>query len=142
MKTFKLVSFRLDTKDGVTKEIPFIDSLAINQENERKTWLIEVFIEKRNLEPFLDFGPDEAFFVEVVITDKDNPPASFTVSIKSLKTMDDYASVLMEGKLHRRQERATKILESLINAGFKGEELLEQFHTQVTVGKSKKSESK
>ena len=131
MKTFKLVSFSLNRKDRSWQEIPFVDSLIINQENDRRTWLIEVFIDQENLSPFLEFGPEETFPVEVIITARDNLPAHFVVSIKSLKTMGGYASVLMEGKLKPMQDQAFAILESLVQLGFSGEELLQEFQKRM-----------
>lgn len=37
MKTFKMISFQFED-DGV--EIPLIDGITINQENEEKTWVL------------------------------------------------------------------------------------------------------
>jgi len=140
MKTFKLVSFALNGEQGC-QEIPFIDSLIINQENEKKTWLIEVFIEKKHLSPFLDFAPGEEFPVSVIITDRENPPAHLIVSITSLKTMDDYASILMEGKLQRRPDNGEKVLESLIKEGFSGERLLQEFRKRLGMRNLRDKES-
>jgi len=42
MKTFKLVSLQF-IEDQDAKDIDFIDGLIINKEDEKRTWLIELF---------------------------------------------------------------------------------------------------
>lgn len=132
MKTFKLVDFWIENKEGDMDRIPFQDSLIINQENEKYTWLIEVFIDQQFLAPFLDFAPKETFNVEVVITNPENAPARFLVSIESLKKMDGFSSVLMKGKLNRRNTGyAEHLLENLMGSGLVGQELLSTFQDRM-----------
>lgn len=128
MKTFKLVSFRMKDKMGNRIQIPLEDGLAINQENERRTWLLELFFDKTYLPYFEVYQDSEEFPVSVIITRKDNDPAFFLVRIVSWKTIDDYATVLMEGKIRPRLSKyAEELLESLIDQGLSGDELLEDF---------------
>lgn len=128
MKTFKLVSFRMKDKMGNRIQIPLEDGLAINQENERRTWLLELFFDKTYLPYFEVYHDSEEFPVSVIITRKDNDPAFFLVRIVSWKTIDDYATVLMEGKIRPRLSKyAEELLESLIDQGLSGDELLEDF---------------
>lgn len=68
MKTFKLISFQLVDKNDETIQIPFIDALIINKENEKNTWLIELFIERAYFSVFENYQPQDKFPVNVIIT--------------------------------------------------------------------------
>lgn len=127
MKTFKLVSFYLVDKKGDVISIPLIDALIINKENEINTWIIEIFVEKKYLELFKDYSPDEKISVYTVITKKDNDPAPFVVQIISQKEIGDHASILFEGKLDRTTGYAEQLLEALLKTGLGGSELLSSF---------------
>lgn len=128
MKTFKLVSFRIRDKTGKRIQIPLVDGLAINQENERRTWLLEVFFDKKYLPYFEVYQKNEGFPVSVKITREENDPAFFQVRVVSWKTIDRYATVLMEGNIRPRHIKyAEELLETLIQQGLAGDELLEEF---------------
>lgn len=128
MKTFKLVSFRMKDQKGNRIQIPLEDGLIINQENERMTWLLEIFFKKEYLPYFDMYQNNEEFPVSVMITRKDNDPAFFRVRIVSWKTIDDFATVLMEGKIRpRHSQYAEELLESLIHQGLSGNDLLDGF---------------
>lgn len=132
MKTFKLVAFYLEDKQGELVQIPIEDALIINKENEKREWLIEIFIKREHLKTFEQYEKDEQVSVEVVITHPDNPPANFVMKLKSLTKMDDYASVLLEGGLNRnRGGFAERLLVKLVDAGLSGEELLKEFKGQL-----------
>ncbi|OUM84026.1 YwpF family protein [Caldibacillus debilis] len=127
MKTFKLADFQLIGEDGLTP-VPFEDGLAINQENEENTWLIEIFLKKTDAERFRLADKDEKFRVQAIITKRENDPAYFSVKLVSYTEMDDFATVLFRGKLSgSRNYYAVSLLECLLNQNLQGEELLEAF---------------
>lgn len=132
MKTFKLIAFNL-LKDNDTIEIPLEDGLIINKEDESHTWLMEVFTDRSYHDLFysaIDQGND--LLVQVIITNKDNPPAPFQVKAKSLQCFKDNISVLFEGTLKRsRNNYSEEILQELILKGFSGDELLSEFKNQM-----------
>lgn len=135
-----MVDFRLIRKRGETLEIPLKDGLIINKENEDGAWLIEIFIHEREADVFRNCGRDEYFPVQVIITKPDNDPAYFSVRILSLKFIRPYASVLMEGALSRpHSEYAEQLLESLIEKGLAGQELLKKFREKM---RGKKGENR
>ncbi|MCU9613273.1 YwpF-like family protein [Caldibacillus lycopersici] len=132
MKTFKIVTFQLFNKMGAYINIPFLDSLIINNENDKNTWLLEIFFEEAYVTPFEEFAPGEAINVEVIITNKQNAPAVLTMKMISLKKIDTYFSVLLEGSLHHgKHDYAERLLESLIEKGLSGEALLEAFQQKI-----------
>ncbi len=138
MKTFKLVSFRMKDKQGKRIQIPFEDGLIINNENEKRTWMLELFFKKEYLHHFDEYENHEEFPVSVIITRQDNDPAFFDVKIVSRKIIDEYVTVLMEGKIRRKDHRyAEKLLETLIEEGLSGEALLTAFKKEMAEQRNK-----
>lgn len=131
MKTFKLIAFHLIKEDGDVVKIPLEDALIINQENEKNTWLIEIFVAKKYLVLFKDHQEDDDILVYVVITDKSNDPAPFIVNIISKKVIGERASILFEGRLRRQAGYAEMLLETLLDTGLDGQELLTTFQEKM-----------
>jgi len=126
MKTFKMISFQFED-DGV--EIPLIDGITINQENEEKTWVLELFISIKHKELFEKLKQsDEEFEVLVVITSPDNEPAPFTVHVTDIVEIGEDISVLLKGHLREvRLKYAEKLLKSLLDENLPKEKLLDEF---------------
>lgn len=127
LKTFELISFHILKKNGDLIQVPFQDALIINKENEKNTWLIELFTEQKNLSFFEDIHPNEEFPAYVVITKADNNPAVFLVKIIKKKIIDEFVSVLLEGRLHHSADYPVQLLEKLLNQGLSGQDLLIAF---------------
>lgn len=126
MKTFKMISFQF-LDDGV--DIPLIDGITINQENEEKTWILELFISKKYQNIFESLkNSNKIFEVLVVITSPQNEPAPFIVSVINVEEMDENVSVLLKGTLREvRLKYAEKLLKALLEENLSKDELLEQF---------------
>lgn len=131
LKTFKLISFQFLNKAGNIRQIPLKEALIINMENDQNTWVIELFIDQMYLKGLEVYSSDEEFPVSVVITKPENDPANFFVKIVKKKIIGEFASVLLEGKLIRSTGYAEKLLESLMEKGLAGEELLQTFREEI-----------
>ncbi|MGE7622065.1 YwpF family protein [Viridibacillus sp. NPDC096237] len=132
MKTFKMLSLEL-LQDGLLKSFPLTDGIIINQENSHKSWILEMYMDRRYkavFEPYL--GTDEILEVRAVISYPDNEPAAFRVVVNAVKEIDNQISVLMKGTLKTiRRQYAEQLLSKLIEDGFEGEALLNQFKTDM-----------
>lgn len=137
LKTFKLISFQLVDKNDEMIQIPFIDALIINKENEKNTWLIELFIERAYFSVFENYQPQDKFPVNVIITKAENDPATFLVNVINSKVVDEYVSILLEGTLSRSRGYAEQLLGLLLDKGLSGNELLLAFKEEIRTKKNK-----
>lgn len=136
VKTFKLVAFYFTDKKGKLVQVPLIDALIINKENEENTWVIEIFIDGKHLSLFDGYEKGHSLLVHVIITKKDNDPAPFHVKLHAKEKIGANASILFEGTLVRTPGYAEQVLESLMDTGLSGRELLVAFQEKM---KDKKS---
>ncbi|MDE3840279.1 hypothetical protein C0966_13140 [Bacillus methanolicus] len=124
MKTFKLISLQI-VEGTDLKDIELQDGLIINKEDEHSRWLIEAYTKKSYLDYFK--AGDEKI-VQVVISKKENDPASFLTKVHSVKEFENNISVLLEGTLKRtRNEYAELVLDDLLKKGMTGDNLLIEF---------------
>jgi len=132
MKTFRLCSLTvfIDADNHAEKHcIPLDDGLIINKENKDDIWLIEGLIKKDFFQFFNNLkAKNEPMIVEAVITNKDNPPATFAARVRDIKFLPDQLQLLLDGKrLIRKDTFSEIILKDLIEKGISGEELLKDF---------------
>ncbi|MBU8881090.1 YwpF-like family protein [Bacillus sp. FJAT-29790] len=132
MKTFKLISLQV-VEDEKLVDIELVDGLIINQEDDRSFWLLEAYIRKSYDDYFQDLAKkDKDLLVQVVITKKENNPATFQTKIASIKHTDNHMSILFEGKLKRtNNDYAEIVLKNLIEQGLEGEELVNEFKKKI-----------
>lgn len=136
MKTFKLKSLKIieDTdEDIIHKDIPLIDGLIINREDELNQWVIEAFIEKSFFTYFetLKASKNEVM-IQVKITKETNAPAIFITTIIGLNEIDSHMNVLFKGTIvDHRKEEIEEMLQALIEKDFQGEALLLEFKQQM-----------
>lgn len=128
MKTFKLIA--LEVMDGdEAVNVPLTDGLIINKEDEQSTWLLEAY----TAAPLYDFFKkitveQKEVIVQAVITKKDNDPAFFQTKVVTLNQFKNHTSVLLEGRLRRaRRDYSELLLDSLLQKGFTGNALLNEF---------------
>lgn len=128
MKTFKLVSLEV-LEDDMIVEVPLNDGLIINKEDEQSTWLLEAYSELFLYDYFEKITDQKReIIVQAIITKKENDPAYFQTKISSLKKFEHHISVLFEGRLRRaRRDYSELLLESLLQKGLTGDELLHEF---------------
>lgn len=131
MKTFKLLSFSLVENEEV--EYPLIDGIIINQENSHRSWVLEMLMDHQHKDVFnrlQEIG--DVVDVNVVISYPGNEPAPFEVAVYGVKPIGDHISVLMKGTLKRaRRKYAETLLSELLEDGLSGDELLEQFESDM-----------
>ncbi|GER66399.1 hypothetical protein BpJC7_07580 [Weizmannia acidilactici] len=137
MKTFKIVSLSI-VKSGERKKIPFIDGLIINKEDGRGTWLIEAYMDSGQAPFFAEAEKNQQELeTEVVITYENNDPAPLTTHVRGIKEFGGTVSVLLEGTMRsRRIALAEKVLRDLVQKGYEGEALIEEFKARLN-GKSR-----
>ncbi|ESU30085.1 hypothetical protein G3A_23880 [Bacillus sp. 17376] len=132
MKTFKLISMQLADDDALV-DIEMEDGLIINKEDEKGTWLVEVFADHKYIPFFQDAcDTDKEIIVHVVITKRENDPAAFLTKVCCVKKLKTHASILLTGKLTKpKSDYPEKLLEYLLDKGYKGEELLTEFKKKI-----------
>lgn len=135
MKTFKLVSLKISHPQNqvVSQEIHLIDGLVINKEDEDRRWIIEMYVDKSHAELFNKLKDDEQELkVEAVISRPDNAPAPFISTVLNVSLMEDNMSVLLNSLLVGNLNRSEDVLTKLIDEGFHGNALLEEFKKRNT----------
>ncbi|HZG71992.1 MAG TPA: YwpF family protein [Chondromyces sp.] len=130
MKTFKVVSIYVEEKEEL-RQIDLIDGLIINREDERQTWLIELFVSKDYYDYFRDSQQmSSPFDVRVTISHPENDPAFLTTRIICIKQTENRISVLLEGQIKpKRYEYIQQLLSKLVKEGKQGEDLIQAFKT-------------
>ncbi|WP_169864776.1 YwpF family protein [Sutcliffiella halmapala] len=132
MKTFKLVALSIVHGEKVEK-LELHDGLIINREYGKENWLIEALLPKSNSEKFEGiYKNQEVVHVQATISKPTNDPASFQAIIKNVSIMEEHMSILFEGELFRRNSNyPEKLLESLVQSGYDGEELVQAFKEKI-----------
>jgi len=128
MKSFKLYS--LEVVDDVNPvEVPLVDGLILNKEDEQSTWLLEAYTDLSLYDYFKKISEqDRDIIIEAVITKKDNVPAYFQTKICSLHKFEKHMSVLFQGHLRRnKSDYSELLLDSLMQLGLEGPQLLKEF---------------
>ncbi|MEH7352139.1 YwpF-like family protein [Neobacillus drentensis] len=128
MKTFKLYSLDV-VEDDSSVEVPLVDGLILNKEDDQSTWLLEAYTDLSLYDYFKKISEQNRdIIVEAVITKKENAPAFFQTKICSLLKFEKYINVLFEGHLRRnKSDYSELLLDSLMQKGLEGEELLKEF---------------
>ncbi|WP_404452420.1 YwpF-like family protein [Virgibacillus necropolis] len=139
MKTFKLHSLEIvENKDDdfVQHEIPLLDGLIINREDEQNRWVIEAFMEKDNFEVFHNLKEiDDTVMLQVKITKESNTPATFITSLLSINEIGDRINVIFMGTIvDQRKDIVKDMLKKLIEEGYQGESLYKKFKELIEEG--------
>ncbi|WP_079480488.1 YwpF-like family protein [Halobacillus salinus] len=132
MKTFKLVSLDIveEKNDDITqRRIKLQDGLIINREDDHGRWTIEAYVDDSYKDFFQSMVEgEEELIIQVKITKQSNQPATFFVKVIDTNTIGDSMNVIFIGTMIDRQlEQVEGVLKSLMDEGFQGEELLEEF---------------
>ncbi|WP_027409225.1 YwpF-like family protein [Anoxybacteroides tepidamans] len=129
MKTFKLVGLQVIRDERNRQEIPLIDGLVINKEDEKRRWLVEAYIDKQHEPLFAELQNNHhEIRLQVTISNINNDPANMVATVRSITLMNEHISVLMEGMLLRnRTDLAEVVLAGLVEKGLQGEALLKEF---------------
>ncbi|WP_216831566.1 YwpF-like family protein [Alkalihalobacterium elongatum] len=132
MKTYRLFSLRLlqPHEKGVTQvEVPLQDGLIIDMEDSAKKWLIDAVITP-DLTAIFEKCQEEngKLIIEAVITSEKNYPATMVTKVRKITHLSDKVSILLDGLMVvRKDDIIDVILESIVEEGLTGEDLLEEF---------------
>ncbi|MEY9971948.1 hypothetical protein ABH966_002321 [Lysinibacillus sp. RC46] len=128
MKTFKMLSFDLVTKDGM-QPFPLVDGIIINQENSHQSWILELFMDRQYRSIFDELLTNATVFnVRAVISFPDNEPAPFQVVVHTVQEIGEHISVLLKGTLKtKRSKYAEQLLAELLAEGVTLDKLLDRF---------------
>ncbi|MFJ7916455.1 MULTISPECIES: YwpF family protein [unclassified Lysinibacillus] len=128
MKTFKMLSFDLVTKDGM-QPFPLVDGVIINQENSHQSWILELFMDRQYRSIFDELLANATVFnVRAVISFPDNEPAPFQVVVHTVQEIGEHISVLLKGTLKtKRSKYAEQLLAELLVEGVTLDKLLDRF---------------
>ena len=127
MKTFKVAAFFFEKKEQLVP-IPLQDGLIINREDEKRSWLIELFLNEESVQVVRSFEKEKPLTARLEISHRGNDPAMFNVSIRSFQPLVKGTSVLLDAQLRQmRNDYAKQVLHSLVEKGLEGEELLRTF---------------
>jgi hypothetical protein len=132
MKTFKLRSLEIfdqEEEEILQHNIPLLDGLIINREDDQDQWTIEAFIDKSYLSFFENLKEEnEEIMAQVKITKESNEPATFITSIIGINEIGENMNILFVGTIvDRRINKIEEMLTSLIEEGYQGNDLLEKF---------------
>ncbi|WP_186577642.1 YwpF family protein [Aquibacillus kalidii] len=133
MKTFRLISLEIleDDKDQlISHNIPLLDGLILNREEETSQWILECLIDRRYWLFFSDLKESkEELMLQAKITKETNQPATFMSSIIEINDINEGTiNVLFAGKLiDRKKDHIEETLKRLIEEGYQGERLLAKF---------------
>ncbi|WP_163530211.1 YwpF-like family protein [Halobacillus ihumii] len=132
MKTFKLVSLDIveEKNDDLTqRRIKLSDGLIINREDDKGRWVVEAYVDRSYEEYFQTIQDnEEELMIQVKITKRSNRLATFLVKVIDNNIIGDYMNVIFMGNIiDRRRENIEKVLKTLMDEGFQGDELLEEF---------------
>jgi hypothetical protein len=132
MKTFKLISMQIADDESLV-DIDMEDGLIINKEDDKGTWLVEVFADHKYIPYFEDACKnDKEIIVQVVITKKENDPAAFSTKVCCVKKLKKHASILLTGKLTKpKSDYPEKLLQHLMENGLTGDQLLTEFKDKI-----------
>lgn len=128
MKTFKMLSFDLIKKEE-SLNLPIVDGIVINQENSRKSWILELFLPKKYQSIFEDLkAANSVFEVHVIISFPENEPAPFQVMVSNIRIIGEKVSVLLKGTIKtQRSKYSEALLKHLLTDDLSKDELLTLF---------------
>lgn len=110
------------------EKIVLQDGLIINQEDDNNRWLLEAIVDKKYKTFLQKIKKKEEIILEVKITKETNEPAYFRSKVVSINEIDEWLEVIFEGVIvDRQQSKTEQKLANLIEEGYEGEQLLEQF---------------
>ena len=132
MKTFRLRGLHLllqeDKEELEEEQVELQEGLVINRE-EGGWWLVEAVVAESGIAIFQHLSAEEREVVmEVLISHTQNDPATMVGRVRSIRPLADRYSILIDGKMALKKEEVFNyIMETLIEDGYSGEELLTEF---------------
>lgn len=136
MKTFRLVSLEMvedNRQDIETKELPLLEGLIINREDEKNQWVIEAYLENGYWNYLQEMKEkDTNLLLHAKISKPTNRPATFLCEIIAVNEIEENMNVLFLGTLvDEKKDKVENKLKELIDKGYQGEQLLAEFRKEV-----------
>ncbi|WP_308418980.1 YwpF family protein [Virgibacillus oceani] len=136
LKTFKLKTLDIlesNDEDIIHHEIPLLDGLIINREDDQNRWVIEAYVKHDLLTFFNDLkSKKDEVMVQVKITKESNTPATFITQIISVNEIGPHMNILFMGQIVDRQKGIIKeTLQKLVEEGYQGESLIKKFKEEI-----------
>ncbi|TRM12229.1 hypothetical protein FH966_11355 [Lentibacillus cibarius] len=135
MKTFQLCSMKIidnDRRDMLQQDIPLLDGLIINREDEQNQWVVEAYLDQSYHEFFQNLRQKQEVLLQVKITKESNRPATFITSVIGINEIGKQMNVLFRGTIvDQQKEMIEERLRSLIKQGYQGQSLLKKFKEKV-----------
>ncbi|WP_099157896.1 YwpF family protein [Virgibacillus ndiopensis] len=136
MKTFKLKALDIlesNDEDIIHHEIPLLDGLIINREDDQNRWVIEAYVNHSLISFFKDLKErKDEVMIQVKITKESNTPATFITQIITVNEIGPHMNVLFMGTIIDRQKGIIKeTLQKLVEEGYQGESLIKKFKEEI-----------
>ncbi len=126
MKSFKIIEVKIEY-EGNFIILDLIDGIIINKETSENSWILEISTSpdfNNILDPYLDKEID----LLVTITRPSNEPARFKGVLRELNEIDNAISLIFTGDIiPQNPNYAENLLAQLIDEGYEGKELLNEF---------------
>ncbi|SDI80549.1 YwpF family protein [Natribacillus halophilus] len=131
MKTFRLQGLHLLLKEEEElqqEQVKLQEGLVINRE-EGGWWLLEAVIDEPSIPTFQRLSEKKSEVVmDVLISHKQNDPATMVGRVRSIRELNERYAILIDSKMALKKEDIFNyIMESLIQDGYTGDELLTEF---------------
>ncbi|WP_156290502.1 YwpF family protein [Oceanobacillus salinisoli] len=104
MKTFKLIMLKILSVDERQQDIPLLDGLIINREDDLypNQWLIEAYVSKQCKAFFEKLKEENELMIQVKITKTENDPVVFKSSIIGINDIGTDINVLFKGEIDNK----------------------------------------
>lgn len=98
-------------------------------ENKAQTWFIEAVISNEYLSYFEQLKDEKKdLLVDVVITRRDNYPATMITQIAKITNLSEEISILLKANfVIKKDDVIEDVLEDLVEKGYTGNKLIEEF---------------
>ncbi len=121
-----------DHRDMLQQDIPLLDGLIINREDEQNQWVVEAYLDQSYREFFQNLRQKQEVLLQVKITKESNRPATFITSIIGINEIGKQMNVLFRGTIvDQQKEMIEERLRALIKQGYQGQSLLKKFKEKV-----------
>lgn len=130
MKSFKVIDMKIiQEQNFIVPEVK--DGVIINMEYGDNPWIIEV-VTDGDLSSILEKLKGRLIEMMVTITRPSNAPAKFSAELMDINQMDEMISVVFKGSIIvQGPNYSEELLEFLVEEGYKGTALINEFNSRM-----------
>lgn len=141
MKSFKLIDMKIiQEQNFIVPEVK--DGVIINMEYGDAPWIIEI-VTDGDLSSILEKLKNQLLEMMVTITRPSNAPAKFSGRLMDINQMDDKISVIFKGSIiDQGPNYAEDLLEFLVEEGYEGKALINEFKSRMESKENFRKEDK